>query len=443
MGGERALRRIDRHLYAAGLFGINCLGLVITGWVLKYYYPDEPGVPNLVPLGWAGYILLIGRLSDGLNDPLIGWLSDRSRTPFGRRKPFMAAGLPGLCACFLLLWHPPQAAASPANFWFGAGVLVLFFIAFTLYAGPYFSLLPDIVATSDERAALSGLQAVYGLVGFITGSLIPAVTLARGQTLSQTALITVLVCLPFLLAPFAGPRDRGPAAAEPTPPFFRSVTITLRNVPFQRYVVSQLLFQMGLLIIVTALPYVVPVLLGRDKAYAAHLTGVALVSGIAFVPLILRRARARGMKHAYRFAMVWFAGTSLLLVLLTPLGRTAFGIWLAFGVVVLIGVAVGGLYALPNAILADVTAHDQQLTGLQRQGMFYCVQGLVLKLAYSLSPWVVDLLNTRVAPRELGLSLVGPVAGLCCLAGAWVFGGFPEDEVRAAVRALATEPADE
>lgn len=438
----RALTALQRHLYACGLFGCNLLGMVITGWCLKFYFPDETGAANLVPAGWAGFILLVGRLSDGLNDPFEGWISDRSRTPWGRRKPFMLAGLPVMLTLFLLVWSPPEAVESTRNFWWGALLLVFFFIGFTLYIGPYIALLPEVAPDPAERVRLSGLQSIYGLLGLIAGQLVPALAFGAGLGYREMAAVAAAVSLPSLLGPLVGPRDRPElVAGQITPPFFQSVAITLRNRPFQRYVLAHLMFQTGVLTIVSAMPYLVPQQLGRDKSFAGHLTGVALISGILCVPLVLRLVRRHGLCWGYRFSMAWFAGTSLLLVLFGPLGRTAAGLPAAFVIVLLIGVAVGGLYALPHALIGDICAHDWRHTGLHRQGMYFCVQGLILKLAYSLAPWLVDQLNAHLPAGAL--LLVGPLAAVLALLGAWWFGGFPEAEVREATAALQAAQAGE
>ncbi|MBI2299534.1 MAG: MFS transporter [Armatimonadetes bacterium] len=428
----------QRHLYAAGMFAVNSMGLVLTQWVLKFYFPNRPDAVNLVPAALASWILPIGRLSDGLVDPVVGYLSDKTRSRWGRRKPFMLLGGPLACLFFVLAWCPPAVRESTGNFWYATLMLVVFFVFFAVFTGPYLALLSEVVHDPRERVGLSGLQGIYGLVGLVAGGFVPSVTMGLGWSMRATAELVAVVSAVFCLLPLLGPRDRDDAAlqGQHTPPLIKSIVMTLKSRPFQSYVGAQLFFLLGLLTIVSALPYMVETLLGQKESMAGLLTGVALVSGILFVPANLKLARARGSKFGLMFAQYWFAGVAALLCLLGPLGHRPGALVLAYGLVFVLGVAVGGLYSLPNAILADVTAHDWQQTGLDRQGMFFCVQGLLLKLAYSLAPLIVGQMLYRMPSRQgLALTLVGPVAAGICVLGSLALRSYPEEEVRAAVAA--------
>lgn len=438
-----ALTRGERLRYAAGMFPVNLLGLVITQWALKFYLPDDPA-RNLVPAAWASWILTLGRFTDGLNDPLIGYLSDRARTRWGRRKPFMAIGLPLIALFFVLLWYPPVGTESMANFVYATLVLIGFFVAFTLYVGPYLALLPEIVATTPERLSLSALQGVFGLAGLVAGGLLPGLALNHGLTMRGVAWLVTGLAVVLLALPLAGPRERATHLPATTPSLGRSLALTFQSRPFQRYVGAQVLFHLGLLTIVSALPYWVERLLGRPTGDAGYLTGVALLAGVAFVPLILKVARRKGIKFAYRLAMAQMGVAATALALLGLWGLRPWGLALAYLLVLFVGVGVGGIYSLPNAIVADITAHDRLRTGLDRQGMFYCVQGLVLKLAYAGAPFIVgQMLYHFPDHKRLALSLIGPLAGLLCWTGMWIFRGYPEAEVAAAVGAVGGQPSKE
>ena len=167
MDGERTLSRLQQHLYAVGHFGVSIIGYMMVQPVLKFYFPDSAAAANLVPAALAPYILLLGRVTDGINDPVIGHISDSLRTRWGRRKPLMLVGLPALCALFILLWHPPVVGASVTNFWYASLVAVLYFVGFTVYTGPYLALLADVTRSGDERRGLAGLQGVYNVCGLI------------------------------------------------------------------------------------------------------------------------------------------------------------------------------------------------------------------------------------------------------------------------------------
>jgi GPH family glycoside/pentoside/hexuronide:cation symporter len=432
------LTRPQQHLYAAGHFGISLMGYVITQWVMKFYFPNHPGAANLLPALLAPWIMALGRVTDGINDPIFGYLSDSVRTRWGRRKPFMILGIPLVCASFMLLWYPPDRFASAHNFWYATVLLVFFFAAFTSFVGPYTALISEIASTEQERLKLSGLQGTYNVAGLIAGGFVTGLLLKVGLSFRAMAAVITAVSFIAYVMPLLGPRD-DPArtAGQPRPAFFAALRMTFGNRPFRIYVAAQLLFLMGLLVLVAALPYIAETLLHRSEGEAGTLTGISLLAGLLCVPLILKLAARIGTPAAFQFSLRWFAVSAALLATLTLMGtRSDVGIWLARAIVVLPGIAVAGLFALPYTILAGITDHDRARTGMDRQGMLFCVQGMVLKIAYSGAPMlVVGLLVALPHSSRLVLTLMGPLAGALALAAHAVFRRFPIEEVERAVAA--------
>ncbi len=433
------LTGVQRHLYAAGHFGISFMGIVTAMWVAKFYFPNDPEQVNLVPAFLAPWIMALGRVTDGVNDPVVGYLSDSARTRWGRRKPFMVVGLPLLCVLFALVWYPPTAQESATNFWYASLVLVVFFAAFTAYVGPYTAMLAEVAGSADERVKLSALQGIYNVLGLVAGGFVTGEALKRGMSDQEMAWMVTGVSLTAMLLPLFGPTD-DPArvARQERIPFLRSVAMTLRNRPFRLYVIAQVLFYLGLMTIVAALPYMTEPLLGEHvpKGEAGTLSGIALLGGALCVPLIVGLADRRGAKKAFLFSLCWFAGSASLLVLLGAFGKQPWGIWVARGLVVLPAVGIAGLFALPYAILANVTDYDRQRTGMDRQGMFFCVQGMILKIAFSCAPMIVlGSLALFSAHQATVLTFIGPLTGVFAMAAYVVFRRFPEEEVLAAVEA--------
>ena len=241
------LSRAPKLLYCSGHFGISLLGLFLVQWLDKFYFP---GVPEETILLSSGLVILalsvIGRLTDAINDPLIGFASDRLRTRWGRRKPFMAAALLPLPLTFVLLWYPPVQEMAAANFWFLVGVVVVHFIVFTGYVAPYLALLPEIAATSKERVGLATAQGFFNLSGLIGAGIAAAVLLPR-LGYQGTAWVVAGIALVFLALPLLGPGERvARAQTKPTPPLVASIRLILQNRPFVIYVTSKLLFLGGL-----------------------------------------------------------------------------------------------------------------------------------------------------------------------------------------------------
>ena len=428
--------RLGAHLYGAGHFGTSLLGYILVAWVSKFYFPNEEGLTALVPAALAPWLMTLGRVTDGINDPLIGYLSDVTRTRWGRRKPLMALGLPFVLLFSVLVWHPPSPEPTAGNFWYAALILTAFFAAFTLYVGPYVALLAEIAHTSQERTRIAALQGVYNVAGLIAAGFVSGIALKSGLSYQGMAVLVAACSAVFMLLPFFGPRDRPGAAEEQTSQeFFKGLRETFANRPFRIYLIGQVFFLLGLMMLVTGMPYITVTLLGEPEGEAGILTGLALLSGALWVAYAVKRAERKGTKEAFLFSLAWFVVSAASLALFAVFGSWGeAGVWLARVLVLAPGAAIGGLFALPYAILANVTDYDRKLTGRERQGFLFCFQGMVLKIAYSAAPMVVvGLLVLFPLHRFEVLTAVGPLAGLCALIGYAVFRNYPDQEVNAAV----------
>src|SRR6201996_4252946 len=171
---------LSRQLaYAAGMMGWSILTNTIIV-MLPYYYlpPSNAGLTQLVPqlllLGVLNILSVIaasGRLVDALYDPWIASLSDKSKSPRGRRIPFMRIAIvPAALFCFLT-FHPLERAATVHNAWWLAITMILFFVSATTYIIPYNALLPEMADSDGEKVRLSSYQQVGFVLGIIVSAL--------------------------------------------------------------------------------------------------------------------------------------------------------------------------------------------------------------------------------------------------------------------------------
>lgn len=429
VAGIRGLSQLHAVMYGIGHFGVSVLAFGLTTQMAPLY-AAEPKDPAtwLFPVVFLGspaltFFLAAGlpRLTDAVNDPLIGLWSDRTRTRWGRRHPFMAASLIPLLLLFALLYSPPHPdAQTMANLWWWMSLQILLFVAFTGYVAPYLSLLPEYARGPGERARLAAIQGVANLAGLLLG---PAVVfLAREQGWSVITALT-LAAAPALLLPLLVPAPPSRPAAEAPPGLRESVRLTLTNRPFQMYVGSKFLFLTGMLALLQWLEY----LHAEGSPFAVNpslLQLAAIGAAILSMPLFLALRRRWGMKGAYVASLFTFALPAFFATTTSSLAV----LWVA---IIACGIGAGGLFSLPYAILADITDLDQVRTGKARQGIFFGVQGLLLKGCYAIAPALVVAVQT-VWP-EGGQAAIGPVIGLMCIGAALVFRGYPEQGIAAEI----------
>ncbi|MBZ0253060.1 MAG: MFS transporter, partial [Candidatus Methylomirabilis sp.] len=164
----RVLTTRQTPLYAAGNFGTSLLPAVFVGWAIYFYAPPPgEGLPAYVALTAVGVITFLGRIVDALADPLVGHWSDRSRSPHGRRIPFILWGTPGLVLTFILLWFPPQQGVTLGNAVYLAAVMGAFWFFYTVVVAPYLSLLPEITHVLTERVSISAYMAAFEVASLL------------------------------------------------------------------------------------------------------------------------------------------------------------------------------------------------------------------------------------------------------------------------------------
>ena len=159
---------VNKLLYTVDLVGSQAMAQSRNLWLLFFLAPPvEENLPSAVPrLDWGpieldprvliAVVLTIGRVIDAVDDPIIGWWSDRTQTRWGRRLPFVLLGTPMYALFFGLLWLSPAGDSNWANALYLFIVLELFFLGSTLSGGPYESLLPEIAPSHRDRMSVVG-----------------------------------------------------------------------------------------------------------------------------------------------------------------------------------------------------------------------------------------------------------------------------------------------
>lgn len=458
--------------YASGNLVVGGLPSTIGAFLLYFWIQtDESKTVAFLLFGVYSAVQMFGRIQDAVADPIVGYLSDRWNTRFGRRLPWIVGGAPLLLGSFIALWYPPSASPdSTMNVVYLAFVLGAFWWGFTLVVAPYLSLLPEICPDLDQRIRISQWMAYFEVAGTLLGmvaagfiidganSALPGSFYPGGRyewglfhphgyhvMAWSVSGLCALALLPVVL--FV--RETGAPEAKAVPfRFLEAAKTCLKNRAFLLYVLSTAFFRLGFLMVVASVVFFARTVLHQTEALAGALSGVTLVISFLFFYPVDALARRFGKKRVYLWGLLGFA---LLLPLLTtvihaPVFGQLFGpgigrllgaegapddlvrVTHALFAFVLISPPVAVIFVLPRPIIADVMDLDHRETGYRRECMYNGMEAVFTKTASGLSVVLLNLLAWFDPASQAGsdqsmtlgigaLSAVGPVAGAIVFVG--------------------------
>jgi len=377
---ESRLPRLTKLLYGIGDTGFS-LTTTIIGVYFAMFLTDVVGVTPAV----AAAAIFIGRTWDYINDPLVGYISDRTRTRWGRRRPFLLFGSIPFALVFTLLWWRPPLDGSISLAIYYAVVYVLFDTAATFAYMPFFALTPELTADYDERTALTTYRMFFSIVGSliaftvplaIIGSLVPE---NAPNVFKMGVIFAVVSALPLLLT-FFGTRERQEFMDTTQPRLIDSLKAALRNRPFIFSVMIFLFTWASMDILQATLLYFIKYGVKRE-AQSDLVMGIIFITAILALPFWEWASRHWDKRLAYISGVAFWAVVQLVIVTLTP----ATSLQVIISLCLLAGIGVGAAHVLPWSIIPDAVEWDEWKTGERHEGMFYSLITLIQKVASSIA----------------------------------------------------------
>ncbi|QZZ20683.1 MFS transporter [Leptothermofonsia sichuanensis E412] len=377
-------------------YGAGDLGAAMTANILVFYLLFFFTEVAHIPAGLAGSILMIGKVWDAINDPIVGVLSDKTQSRWGRRYPWMLFGAVPFGVFFILQWIVPTE--NPWGlFWYYVIISIFFNAAYTAVNLPYTALTPELTQDYNERTSLNSFRFTFSIGGSILSVMLVILIASLVQDLRQQYLWIGVVCAVIAIASLFwcvfGTWRRATMMAqelastqENSLPLFEQLRIAFTNRPFL-YVIGIYLFSwLALQITASILKYFVVNWMGLSDQISNLV--ILVVQGTALLTLFMWSAvSARmGKKATYFMGMgVWILAQAGLF-LLQP-GQIGFMYVLA----VLAGLGVSTAYLIPWSMLPDVIELDELQTGQRREGVFYAFMVLLQKIGLAVGLFLVGL----------------------------------------------------
>ncbi len=425
--GKDELSFLKSLAYGYGyLMGVG--SALIVQWLLYYYCPpEESGLKPLAPIVSMGIVMLFGRIIDAVSDPLIGYWSDKTVTRWGRRRPFIVVGFVLMALSMVLVWIPLVPYESMVNVFYVAVLLAVFWFGYTAAIAPYLALLPEIAPDREGRVKLSTFQAFFSQVSLIISGVVVPILLGVLGFLN-TSMVLALIGLTAMVSVVAVVREKHVSREKIASKIslWEAVRVTATNRVFIFYLVPTAILVLSTTMLQTALSYAVTVSAGLEKKDVSLFYLPLILLSILTLPLYKKLAVRIGKKKLYLISMALFIIPTIMISLvgIVPIDPRLY--LLLNGAVA--GVFVTPLLMLPNAIIADITDVDEEITGYRREAMYFGTQGLVTKTMAGLASILVSLLLGffGYAPgNDLGIRLVYIIGGLLLVPAAIIFTRYP------------------
>ncbi|MGC9522473.1 MAG: MFS transporter [Anaerolineae bacterium] len=429
------LSRSAKLIYGSGDIGFSLTSTII-GAYLAIFLTDVVGISP----GLAGLAILIGKSWDWINDPIIGHISDRTRTRWGRRRPFLLFGSLPFALAFTLLWWKPPWDSRIALVAYYAAAYVIFDTAATFVYMPYFALTPELTSDYDERTSLTTYRMFFSILGSLIAFTVPLLIVGSfepqnaGRVTVMGGLFGLISALPLLLV-FVGTEEREAHTELAQPNLRQSIRAARRNTPFLYGLALFLAAWIAVTVVQATLLFYVKYWLRRE-AQSDLIMAVIFVTAMVALPLWQWVSQRWSKRWAYIGGVAFWALVQILLVTVAP----STSLTVILGLCVLAGIGVAAVHVLPWAMIPDAVEWDEWKTGERHEGMFYSLTTLAHKVAASIAiPLALLVLEVtgyvpnasqQSASALLGLRIVmGPIPALLLCIGIVLAFRYPLDRV--------------
>ncbi|MEM7081639.1 MAG: MFS transporter [Pseudomonadota bacterium] len=382
---------IQKVLYGAGAFVNNLLAASIGGMmiVLNLGLGMNPAL--------VGLLGMLPRLTDALTDPLMGYISDNTRSRWGRRRPYIFCGAVLVAIVFALLWQLPEARSESYYFWYFLIGSLLFYLAYTIFVTPWVALGYELTPDYHERTRLMGVQNFIGQIPYVIAPYFLLIMqneryfddMVDGAAGLSIVIAIVVVSLGVLPALFLHERfvDSGDGSSTKSSigtkiaEFFKGFMTTMKSKPFLKLAVATFLVFNGFMLIAAFQSYVIIYyVFGGDTKAGSEYVGHAGAIGAVSTFFIIAAITKFGPRYGKRQVFFVTTGISIVGYLLKWFCYNPEIPWLILVPAPLIAFGLGGLFTLMPSMIADVVDYDELQTQERREGMYGSIFWWVVKL---------------------------------------------------------------
>jgi GPH family glycoside/pentoside/hexuronide:cation symporter len=396
-------------------YGVADLGFaLITSAIqffLLFYYTDVAGIDPAI----AGLALMVGKLTwDAINDPLFGYLSDRTRSKFGRRRIYMIIGVVPLGIATWIMFSLPTGLTGVSAF---LAVLFTFLLVDTFHtmtSVPYYAMTPELTRDYSDRAGLTSIRMIFSVLGYILGAALTTILVGIFESKgldtraawSATGAFFGVVAVTAILITTLTIKEIGEMEGEPSQlPPVKAIGTSFKNQPFVKLMIAFILSSFSFTILTALVPYFITYQLNMGDQVSYVLLVMLVSIGIFLVPAKMISDRIN-KGPAYALGL-FIASIAVMTGYFLPHQPTPLIYVIAF----IAGMGFSVQWVCPWSMLPDVIEYDEKMTGERREGIYYGMWAFLSKftgaLGIAVSGWALSWFNYVPNAEQTSQALFG------------------------------------
>lgn len=377
--------------------------------IFTFYYSVVGIQIELVTIGF-----IIWSFWNMINDPILGYFSDKTHTKYGRRRPWVMIAFVPLSIIMIFLFTPPLPIGiinEIGNFAYFFIIIIVFELFYTMYSLNVTSMFPEVFLSQKERTQANNIRAVYTILGLIVAFLLPGIIIkdfTDARYLNQYQAFGVIACtviaITVIIFLMFGPKEKEEFKKdyEKAFSFGKSIIYCIKSKSFRWYIIAELCNWAVYGMLPTIVPLYAKFVLGAEGFMTSLLLGLTFISAALFMTVLWKPVVRRwGNKRAWILSMSIWAASLLPLMFISDY---------ISGMVVffLIGIGLSGSLYIIDLVVADIIDEDEVSTGIRREAGYYGVNALILRFSNVIVIVAIGTVLSTVGWRVFEPSMVTP-----------------------------------
>jgi sugar (glycoside-pentoside-hexuronide) transporter len=360
----------------------SAMMFIMVSVYLSKFYTDT----LLLAPAFVAWTFLIGRFWDGFTDPVMGYVSDATKSRMGRRRPYFLLSSIPVGIAYFYLWSPPDALKGWELFLYLTATYLLMYTFWTIFSIPHNSLGAELTMDYHERTVITGVREGLGVTGALVGAMVPPMFAAWLKDVSRgysyLAGIIGLITTISILFCFFRVRENPEFQKQRPIAIKQGLKAFYRNQPFRILVIAFVIALIGNAFVPTLTLYIADYVVKMPGIAPVIIFSYILATAVSIV-FWTRLSRRIGKKEAWSRALLF---SSVIFALSVYYHQGTWVVWTILAV--LAGLGYGGTIALAPSMMADVIDMDELETGRRREGAYFGVWSFIEKAAVGIAVFI-------------------------------------------------------